>query len=293
MAGSYNDAPAARMAVSGDGSIGLMAEADGTSFVVGRPPRSPWLNLSQASMDMLDSEDASDNIFGNWLDTESCIIFPEKRDIDGLFLAWDQIQGGGTSTSVDTTNGVDGTWVDQSYTGFVWSADDEYRDNIQAFSLTGIRSVRHYNTANQPDWAAFHCYGTFASGETPDRIIFLDEGTGLEFGSGGSTPDIMDFGDRPRGSIFDHEFRVRNNSTVAGNNLTATTIVLTSEVREGVMNTWMTYNEAGGAFSASETVTSLAPETNSALLVMRLDIADAAQLFVWAARTKVAVTTWA
>ncbi|MCH7473667.1 MAG: hypothetical protein IIA27_03255, partial [Gemmatimonadetes bacterium] len=136
-------------------------------------------------------------------------------------------------------------------------------------------------------------YGLISSGETPDRILFLDEATGLEFGTGGSTPDIMDFGDRPRGSIIDHEFRLRNNSTVAGNNLTATTIVLTREAQHGDMDMWMTYDLDGGGFMTTETVTSLAPETNSALLTMRLDVDDAAVLFVWAARTRVAVTTWA
>jgi len=281
------------MGIDADGSIALFAAADGTTFVNGRPPKEPWKELNTAELIQINSEDASDNLFGLSLDQEFCVIFPEKRDIDGMFWAWDNTLNTGMSSSVDTTNGIDGVWVDLSTTGFDWDIDDEYRDNITGFSLTGIRAIRAYNGSNQADWSAAHTYGSMASGETPDRIIFLDEDTGLEFGSGGSTPDIMDFGDRPRGSIKDHTFRLRNNSTVAGNNLTATTIVLTREALELSMDTWMTYDEAGGGFMTTETVTSLAPETNSALLTMRLDIDDAAVLYVHAARTKVAVTTWA
>ncbi len=292
MAGAYNDYPGARMGIDADGTIGLLSQADGTTFVAGRAPAIAWTEMSGAQMTSLNNEDASDDIFGPHNDHEVCIIFPEKRDIDGLFMAWDAITSGGTSYSADTTNGIDGSWTTLSYAGFDWDADDEYRDNIQGLSQTGVRAIRHFNGAQNADWRGAHTYGSMASGETPDRIIFLDEASGLEFGQS-TAPEQMDFGDRPRGSIKDHEFRVRNNSTVAGNNLTATTIVLTREALTGSMDTWMTYDENGGGFMTSETVTSLAPETNSALLTMRLDIADAATLFVWAARTKVAVTTWA
>ncbi len=291
--GFYADVPGARMGLDADGSILLAAEMAVGSFTVGMSPGKVWDTPTQAEKDRVNNEDASDDwaLAGN--DFLSCMIFPEKRDIDGVFFASPNVTSGGSDYSTNTTNGIDGSWTTLSYTGFTWLLDDKYRTDIAAKSLTGVRAVRFFNGSTSQDLSAMHVYGLIASGETPDRILFLDEATGLEFGSGGSAPEIMDFGDRPRGSIFDHEFRLRNNSTVAGNNLTATTIALTREALVGVMDTWMTYDEDGGGFMTSETVTSLAPETNSALLTMRLDIPDLATLFVWAARTKVAVTTWA
>ncbi len=293
MAGTYNDAPGARMGWDADGSILLSADPNIGGFTVGMSPREEWVEASLANRQNANDE----NHISDWAlsgnDFLVALIFPEKRDIDGVFFASPTISAGGSDYSVDTTNAVDGSWTTMSYVGFDWDIDEDYRDNIDAQSLTGVRCVRWFNSATSIDLSAMHIYGSMATGETPDRIIFLDEDSGLEFGQSTDDISIMDFGDRPRGSIIDFEFRVRNNSTVAGNNLTATTIVLTREALFGSMDTWMTYDEAGGGFMTSETVTSLAPETNSGLLTLRLDIADAASLQVWAARTKVAVTTWA
>ncbi len=293
MAGFYADVPGARMGLDADGSILLAAELAVGVFTVGMSPRTEWDVPTQTEKDNVNNEDRLDDwaLAGN--DFLTCMIFPEKRDVDGVFFGSPSVTQGGSDYSTDTTNGVDGSWTTLAYVPASWNDDQQYRTGINAQSLTGVRSVRWFNGATSQDVAAIHVYGLISSGETPDRILFLDEDTGLEFGTGGSTPDIMDFGDRPRGSIIDHEFRVRNNSTVAGNNLTATTIVLTREAQHGDMDMWMTYDLDGGGFMTSETVTSLAPETNSALLTMRLDIDDAAVLFVWAARTRVAVTTWA
>lgn len=293
MADSYNDAPGARMGWDADGSILLKVDPNSGSFTVGMSPRKPWVEASLANRQNVNNEDASDDWSHSGSDMFAALIFPETRDIDGIFFGSDSMASGGSDYSQDTTNAIDGSWTTLSYTGFSYFADEQYRDNIDAQSLTGVRCVRFFNGQVSRDLNAMHIYGSMASGSTPDRIIFLDEDSGLEFGQSTDDISIMDFGDRPRGSIIDFEFRLRNNSTVAGNNLTATTIVLTREALQGVMDTWMTYDEAGGGFMTSETVTSLAPETNSALLTLRLDIDDAAQLFVWAARTKVAVTTWA
>lgn len=293
MADSYDDAPGARMGWDADGSILLKGDPVVSSHTVGMSPTEPWIEASLANRQNANNEDRTDDWALSGSDFLCALIFPETRDIDGVFFASPAVQAGGSDYSQNTTNGIDGSWTTMSYTGFSWTDDQDYRDNIDAQSLTGVRCVRFFNSQTSIDLSAMHIYGSMASGQTPDRIIFLDEASGLEFGQSTDDISIMDFGDRPRGSIIDFEFRLRNNSTVAGNNLTATTIVLTREALEGVMDTWMTYDEAGGGFMTSETVTSLAPETNSGLLTLRLDIADAATLFVWAARTKVAVTTWA
>lgn len=291
MAGAYNDAPGARMAVDADGTIGLYCILAVGSFTVGMPPPVPWTEMSAAQLIQVNNEDASDDINLGGNDYLTAIIFPETRDIDGVFFGSNALSNSASDYSLDTTNAVDGSFTTLSYAGFAWTNDDDYRDNITSKSITGVRCLRFFNGQINADVSAWHVYGSIASGQTPDRILFLDEASGLEFGQS-TAPEIMDFGDRPRGSILDHEFRLRNNSTVAGNNLTATTIALTREALTGSMDTWMTYDEAGGGFMTSETVTSLAPETNSALLTLRLDVDDAATLFVWAARTKVAVTTW-
>ncbi len=291
MAGTYNDAPGARMGWDADGSILLSADPNVGGFTVGMSPAETWVEASLANRENANDEDHVSDwpLSGN--DFLCALIFPELRDIDGVFFASPTITSTGSDYSLNTTNAIDGSWTTLDYIGFDWDLDDDYRDNIDAQSLTGVRCVRFFNSATSIDLSAMHVYGSIASGETPDRLLFLDESSGLEFGQS-TAPEIMDFGDRPRGSIIDHEFRLRNNSTVAGNNLTAATNVLTREALFGSMDTWMTYDEAGGGFMTSETVTSIAPESNSGLLTMRLDVDDAASLAVWAARTRVATTTW-
>lgn len=289
--GTYNDAPGARMALDADGSIGFYQISSSATFGVGDPPAAAWNEMTSAERIKMNNEDASDDITLSGGDYWAGWLFPELRDIDGVFFASDNVSGGGSDYSTNTTNAVDGTWTTMSYVGIQWIADDLYRDNIDAQSLTGVRCVRAFNTSTGADIRGLHVYGSIASGETPDRLLFLDESSGLEFGQS-TAPEIMDFEDRPRGSIIDFEWRLRNNSAVAGNNLTANTITINREALTGVMDTWMTYDEGGGGFMTSESITSLAPETNSALLTTRLDVADAASLFVWAARTKVAVASW-
>jgi hypothetical protein len=137
------------------------------------------------------------------------------------------------------------------------------------------------NAAHQQRW---HVYGEIAAGETPDRLLFIDELTGLEF----ALP--KDYGDRPRGGSSDFEWRIKNNS--AGE--TATTIQYTSEDLWLGSGAWYTHTLPGGStYAATRSIASLAAATTTGIITTRSIIPDAETLGPHAGRTYLNVASWA
>ena len=68
------------------------------------------------------------------------IIFPELRDLDGFFAAWQSVGSDldQVHTSGDTTNFVDGTWTQRIAThGPNYTVRPDYRDEIDTISVSG------------------------------------------------------------------------------------------------------------------------------------------------------------
>ena len=283
MAGTYADVPGRRMAWDADGSVGLSHRTESGGF--------PVRDIDAADTDQLNGEAFTTNVdFAdfNQHDGWVAVMFPELRDLDGYYLqgTW------GTSdrthavrTSTDTTNGLDGTFTEIS-SDYPDPADNStnYRAAIASASATGIRCVRFEFGSLEGfggQLRTLHLYGTISTGGTPDRLLFIDNSTGLEF------TGSQDYGDIPRGSARDVDIKVKNNS----GSLQANTITLDSEDLDGGSGSWYTF-DSGSGFSGSLAVGNLAAGASSSVITVRQVIPDAATVGLHAARLYLAVASW-
>jgi hypothetical protein len=142
---------------------------------------------------------------------------------------------------------------------------------------------------NQARLAAFHWYGVIADDANPDRLMFIDDDTGLEY------DEVQDWGDIPRGSVHDKEIYLYNNSAT----LSATSNVITFEGLYEDSYSWYTIMDNGStapAFSTSITVDGpISPGTrypSTDTLTLRLTVDPDENLGPAAARLKLATGDW-
>ena len=281
MAGSYPDVPGRRMAFDADGTVGVYGLADGSGVLTEFTP--------SELAEMNDEDETIAVTFGTQQPSRFLwLLFPEQREVDGVFYVYGNHGSPTTvSTSSDTTNGRDGTWTQQvadlaNYTIVMGN----YRTGVTSLAVSAVRGVRVQIAAGTisghvQQTKAWHVYGEISPGQTPDRLLFIDEVTGLEFGL------PKDYGDVPRGSARDFQFRLKNNSTVAGNNLTINTVQITAEALYLNSGAWYTFSN-GGAFQATLPLGNLAPEASTVLLTARQIIPDAEVLGLHAGRIRAA-----
>ncbi len=281
MAGSYPNAPNRRMALDGDGSILVARRTDG-SVVTDEATGTEQANTQR-----------EDGLASNWLiaggsaPSMYCFwIFPELREIDGVYAG-----GRGSEhftnfqTSVAASTPWGGTWVTQLATpGWLdVNSLDSYR-TVVSTAVSNIRATRFSTATNSSDQvAAYHIYGEISPGETPDRIIIIDELTGLDF----ALP--KDYGDIPRGSSEDFELRLKNNS--AG--LTANTVQYTAEDLTGGSGGWYTFTlPAGSTYAATQQIASIAAATTTGIITARRITPGAEGLDLHAARLYANTASW-
>lgn len=285
MAGSYPDVPSRRMAWDDDGTIGFYQNQS-------VKPAPTVLNTTQ-KVELNDEDNASVAFGGGSGNGQTWWFwhfFPEQREFDGIFAA---VAGtghnGAVHTSVDTTNGIDGTWVQQvaDLPNYNEIYPSNYRTGITSVAVSNVRSIRTVTTAqsNQgnPNVMCYHVYGEITPGQTPDRLLYVDSGTGLEFGL------PIDYGDIPRGSAADRQFKLRNNSGT----LTATTVQMTAESLYLNSGAWFTFSD-GGAFQSTLPLTagSIGPGADSATVTLRRIVPDSESTGLHVARVQVSVGTW-
>lgn len=318
MAGSYPDAPFRRMAYDEDGSIFWYAAATALTYtstilpgvertVVEKGYTNNERTLSAAG------ERITTGGGGGSLHWAFHVIFPELRDIYGLNF-WSMaanVNPNGNfqdlpdpyeiQVSADTTNGISGTWTSLWATStypmdtpiYTYTWDHWYRVGIVSSSplpVTGKRAIRWLQPipngliANS-QFHHIHIYGDKATGATPDRLLFIDWDTGLEF----TAP--LDWGDVPRGTVLHHEIKIKNNSAT----LTANTIVLDFEALTGTSDTWHTISDSGGAFGGTANVASLAPGASypaADVYTIKLTVGDAENLGLQACRLQATTVSW-
>ena len=204
MAGSYPDPPSYRMAW----------HRDGTQLV----SMTSFLNFSQISLDRLNSESGAITLTSG----QVCVIFPEHRDLDAIWL--NGTAGAvATQVSVDTTNGLDGVWT----TGPTVTAGGDsgnplgagWRNSIASSTTFGIRAIR-FTVANLRN---IHLYGEIAPTETEKRIEFwhptIDQKINV---------NTFDWGDCPLYSSGQVSFRLKNMSpTLTAFNVIVSMLALT------------------------------------------------------------------
>lgn len=268
MGGSYPDAPSRRMAWDADGSVALWRRIAANGLLP-----SQWSELGTPTKENINDENPAtgqDTNPGGGTASQFhfVVIFPELREFDGFF--WQSLIANSTpspsnlQTSPDTNNGINGTWTTRDGSFTHGGTDlDSYR-SVTSFAIPTIRAVRyHWQTQDNQGWRhirSAHIYGEISPGETPDRLLFIDEATGLEYTS------PVDFGDIPRGSSEDFEFRLKNNSA----SLTIETIQYTASSLYESSGSWYTFTLPGGStYQATRQVASLAPATTTGVITGR------------------------
>lgn len=286
MAGSYPDVPGVKVAYDVDGSAGFYELVSGAG--------SPSLrSLTAAEMTTLSSEAGiAVSRSGASVTSHLGIIFPKLQDIAGVNHGLNITGSGGGGdvrafeTSVDTTNGQDGTWVVRT-SPLTLSAN--YRSGITAYSLTGIKAVRWNQTfgsqTGQVDYRQFHVYGSVPLTTTPNRLTLWHPTLDQEL-SGAA----LDFGDLQRGTTNDKTFRVKNLSST----LTANSILLSYSALTDATPTFVSQETLGlaGTFAATQTIASLAPGVISAVFTARLITTASASLSVYRQRLTGTAATW-
>lgn len=205
------------------------------------------------------------------------VFFPELRDVSAIFALETGSVGLGLTGltpisalkgSADSTNGLDGTWVDATLPNGYPAATtdfDGWRKGIKAVTgLAGIKTIRFdlpQITGGTPILNILHLYGHKTAGQTPRDILFLDaENSDAEF----AIP--LDFADRPAGTSSIRQIKVKNVDPA----LTANTLVV--EVVDPVDNIRVS-DSAAGPWVTSKTFASLAPNTKSSIIYVKCETA--------------------
>lgn len=281
-AGSYPDAPSRRMATDLDGTIGGWRRSDGTTGLS---------EFGASAMDTMNDEGE-----GNWINFQNqqtlkymILIFPELREIDGLFYSYTGVGVPGQySTSGDTTNGIDGTYTQRIADVANWTVTAiNYREQVTSLAVSNQRSTRLEIGGTGTSLAdqymiSMHTYGEISAGETPDRLLWFDQAAALEF----SKP--RDYGDVARGSAEDYLVYLRNNSA----SLTASAVQITAQALTGAAGAWFTFDEGSGFQATLALASSIPNGSNSPNITIRRITPDAGALSLHAPRAFVAAT-WA
>jgi hypothetical protein len=273
MAGSYSDAPSRRMAYDDDGTVGFKCDCN-----VNEGPNADEFDseFTPGNLATMNNQDA-DGVSGlSNRDTGYYLIFPELREIDGAVCT------ATTGTGQQQNFGmyaVGASTVTNPFTGWVQSVAagstpnlsvdvrDRYRTDIVSMAEPSRRGFAAMRTPGSGSMAQMHVYGEISPGETPDKVLIIDENTGVEF----TAP--KDYGDIPRGSSEDIEIRLRNDSA----SLTVNTVQYTVEALGvdggggyGGGNGWYTSTLPGGStFQATNQIASIASATTTGIITLR------------------------
>lgn len=298
MAGSYPDAPGMRLAYDEDGTVVWHAVAH-TSWEDIQPGTLSYFDLAQRTKANEEDENSGYTQGIAQLQVRGfCWVFPEPRNVYG-WNAWavSDVQGViyYVQTSSDTRNGIDGTWTDHTISwtvpNLLYAWDTWYRLGIFSITTSAVRGFR-FRVWDGPlvggggQFWRCHLYGSISDGYTPNRLLFIDQDTGLEFAA------PLDFGDVPRGVTLDHDIKVKNNSGT----LTANTNQITFQDISQTSDTWYTIKETGGAFASSLSITSIAAgvtyPTGGNVITIRLAVADDETFGPQATRAKLTTGSW-
>jgi hypothetical protein len=217
------------------------------------------------------------------------MVFPQLRDITGMFLNCYDSSTKRVQYSTDTTNGLDGTWS-TLVAARNWSLDTNYRTNIYSVSQTGVKGLRIPDLGSggsRNDYVgSWHVFGKLASGQTPSRLDLWHPTSNARVSS-----SHFDLGDKPRSTTTDISFRVKNqSSTLTSNSIVVSVETLTDLAPTAIGN--YTINLNGGSFASSQTITSLAPNAISNILTLRFTNPSDAALSLWAGTVKALATSW-
>lgn len=284
MAGAFPDSPSRRMAYDADGSVSLESGVTEAEPSPGGHGSDPYVAANGVNgNDETQTDFADHNVPGTangYL--ICCVIFPEPRELDGMYVQIANFEGGHwVYYSTNTTNGIDGSWTTTGVTMLTDVGLAEYRNNITSLAFPGVRAIKTLQgvtgTAGTTRMRRLHLYGTISPGETPDRILFLDT-----LNADAVFTKVLDFGDVPRGQTQTRTFKIKNNSS----SLTINTIQVTAEDLFLNAGDWYTFGDDGVNYQATFSVGNLGPGATK-LLHLKQVIPSGETLSVQAGRIKV------
>lgn len=283
MAGNYPDVPAPRMAYDRDGSTAFRLNTDNTITT-----------LSSAQALTMNDESSSGvstpSMGGTWT-VYFGVIFPQARDISGVTISG---SNGGDyisdlfQTSVDTTNGLDGTWVTQiaSPTIIGSAVTPTYRTAINSVAVTNIQGVRYRArkvlgaASGTQTCYALHLYGSISNKSGVDALRIWHPTLNEPLDENNSADGAyFDWGNIQRNTTSDKQFRIKNESLT----LTANGIIISQQTPTDTtpsVNTMFSFSD-GGAFAASIDIGNLAPGAISPIITKRFTRPSNAVLSLW------------
>lgn len=287
MAGNYPDQPSWRMAIDRDGTQ-LLWITSGGAVTQG----------TSANLRDLNDENGGTALGTNTLNQGYVVfIFPELRDIDGLYFQWGIAQFAasftGVQVSTNTTNGIDGTWTSLGTTGLVngGATKPDFRTRVASATVLAVRAVRLTLgswQSNTYTWLySAHIYGEPAPGQNTNRLELwhptLDEKL---------PPAYLDWGDVPRSSSADRSFRVKNlSSAQTAKSVRVAMEILTDSPAPSVVGQH-TLSFGGGSFVAQVNIGDLSPGAISPPVTLRRVTPSDAVLSLWNFRVFAESTDW-
>lgn len=284
MAGNYMDAPSDRIAWDRDGSVLAFIQQDGS--VVAQ---------SAATRRALNAESDTPTVLSNNV-VRVAVVFPLPMDCYAVFIASQSATPlVYVETSKDTTNGLDGTWSSQSLTNLNTnkSVKPAYRVRAQLHDLqpnslsTGLRGVRFStHSSSFSTLRAFHIYGVPSATATTDRLALWHPTDDIKLPT-----TWFDWGNTPRSSSADRQFRIKNLSA----DLVATDIDIYIEaLTPGTpsVSAMHTLSTDGVNFAVAAGLASLNPGAISPVLTLRRVVPADALVSTWSARLAADVNLW-
>jgi len=222
-------------------------------------------------------------------------MFPELRDVTNWYATgagqafgttW---QGLWVDSSVDTTNGLNGTWVNRYANPAGWYSAGQpinpgYRFPTAVAAATGVKAIKF--RGNLYAWGAIHLYGVITTGQNPDRLALWHPTLDAQVGAA-----YFDWGSALRGTTADLTFRVKNlSATLSANTITCSVDALTDTAPTVVGQ--HTLSADAITFAATASAGTLAPSTISGIMTLRRTTASNAALALWALRVNAAAASW-
>lgn len=269
MAGNYPDVPGHRLAWDRDGTILVRLDTN-NNFL-----------SEYTSKATYNSETIGTLLLEGW----ACFIFPQHMNIVGYTVRQNAAQSQAIMTSVDSTNGADGTWIDRGPWSNTSNSKAVLRDIIPV-DWPGVKAVKFrgaYKSGSSASrhLANIHLYGALAD---PGLAAGLQIWHPVEDEQVG--PAYFDWGDRKRSSSISRDFRVKNLSST----LTATDVLVSLEALTNSNPTLLSpthqfaKSSNPGVYSATQTIDELEPGEVSEVLTVRYSVPTDAELSLWWAR---------
>jgi hypothetical protein len=290
MAGLYPDPPGARMAYDADGSSCVIIDGVGAITVLTNLQAKALNDESGATKVLLRPTGGGGIRMG--------VVFSQPRDLKGLFFTGHPEGGLGTrswnwESSVDTTSGVDGTWVSR---GALLTPEPPvnptYRSGIAVVNVPNTQGIRITEGGGSGDIYvdAIHIYAPLSASASIERLTFWHPTLSQPITD---FPGYLDWGNRPRGSTDTRTIRVKNLSAA----LTASTIQVGVEALTDATPTMVSQHQFkygdGGSYASTITIPSLAPGQVSDIITIQQTLADTAVLGLWAQRYFANAGLWA